>query len=136
VVEWFWTFQRILGAFIFKGVVWTAVHSLPEADFAEKLIDADLVKKFPIFYGTQTFVAMSATPRVPVLSQQFCPVFFRCVWVLSTLHVGLRSGLCPSGFPTKTPHAFLFSSLCVLCPAHFTGLDIVTGKTFGEAYNS
>jgi hypothetical protein len=74
----------------------------------------------------------SSCPEPAILS---C-FFLRCIWVLSNLPVGLRSGLCPSGFPTKTLHAFLFSSVCVLCSAHFIGLDIVTGKMFGEAYNS
>jgi hypothetical protein len=43
---------------------------------------------------------------------------------LSThLLLGLRSGLCPSGFPTNILYAFLVSPIRVICPVHLILLD-------------
>ena len=96
-------------------------------DYAEKLIDADLVKNFPIFYGTQTFVAVFTTRRVPVLSQQFCRVFFMHLSIIQSARGSSKWSL-SLRFTHQNPACISFSSVCVLCPAHFIGLDIVTGK--------
>jgi hypothetical protein len=38
---------------------------------------------------------------------------------------GLPSGPFPSGFPIKTLYVFIFSPICVMCPAHLTLYDLI-----------
>ena len=85
----------------------------------EKLTGLQLVKKFPAFHGTRRFITALTSVRHLSLSWaspiQFVyphPTSRRSILILSThLHLGLPSGLLPSGFPTKTlytpsPHPY------------------------------
>jgi len=76
----------------------------------EKLNGLQLVKKFPAFHGTRVFITALTSVRhlslswaSPIQSIYPHPTSWRSVLILSTyLHLGLPSGLLPSGFPTKT----------------------------------
>jgi hypothetical protein len=78
-------------------------------------------------------------PLVPIL-RQINPVHtitpsLRFVLILSTrLHLGLPSGLFPSGFPTNNPYAFLFAPILAAHPAHLMFPDLIILIIFGEAY--
>ena len=103
----------------------------------EQLTGLQLVKKFPAFYGTRRFITALASLRHLSLSwaspiQSIYPhtTFWRSILILSThLHLGLPSGLFPSGFPTKTlytpsphpyaPHAQPISFFSILSPAQY-----------------
>ena len=103
-----------------------------------------LVKTFPTFYGTQRFITTPTSLHHPSLSsaspiQSIYPhrTSWRSILILSThLHLGLPSGLSPSGFPTKTLYAPLPSPIRATCPAHLILLDFITRTILGEEYRS
>jgi hypothetical protein len=53
---------------------------------------------------------------------------------LSTHHLGLPSGLFPSGFPTNILYAFHFSHIRATCPSYLIFLDLIILIIFGEEY--
>jgi hypothetical protein len=54
--------------------------------------------------------------------------------LFTDLHLGLRSGLFPSGFPTNILYAFLFSPIHPTCLAHIILLDLIILVILGEEY--
>ena len=110
----------------------------------EKLTGLHLVKKFPTFYGTRRFITALTSVRYlslswdsPIQSTYPHPTFWRSILMLSThLRLGLRSGLVPSGFPTKTLYTPLSSPVRTICPAHLILLNFITRIIFGEEYRS
>ena len=76
----------------------------------EKLTDYQLVKKFPAFHATRRFITALTSVRhlslswaSPIQSIYPNPTSCKSILILSThLRLGLRSGLLPSGFPSKT----------------------------------
>ena len=108
----------------------------------EQLTSSQLVKKFPVFYGTQRFITSFTSAHLLSLSWaksiQPMPPFHSCRSILmlsSHLRLGLPSGLFPSGFPTKTLYTPLPSSIRATCPAHFI-LDFITRTILAEEYRS
>ena len=110
----------------------------------EKLTGLQLVKKFPAFHGTQRFITVLTSVRHlslsrarPIQSIYPHPTSCRSILILSThLHLGLPSGLFPSGFPTKTLYTPLSSPIHATCPAHLILLDFITRTILGEEYKS
>ena len=89
--------------------------------------------RFPSFYGTGRFTAMSPTSYHRALSlaqliqhMPTHPTSLGYILILSShLCLGLASGPFPSGFPTKTLHAFLFPHTNhMTCPSH--PIDLIT----------
>jgi hypothetical protein len=81
-------------------------------------------------------------PPVSILSQ-LTPVhtptsYFLKIHLSMSYHLrlGLRSGLFPSGFPTKTMYTPLPSPIRATCPAHRILLDFITRTILGEEYRS
>ena len=103
----------------------------------EKLTGLQLVRKFPAFHGTRRFITALTSVRhlslswaSPIQSISPHPTSWRSILILSThLCRGLRSGLIPSGFPTKNlytpsphpyvPHAQPISFFLLLSPAQY-----------------
>jgi len=52
------------------------------------------------------------------------------------LHLGLPSGLFPSGFPNKTLYKPLLSLIRATCPTHRIILDFITRAIMGEEHRS
>jgi hypothetical protein len=81
-------------------------------------------------------------PPVSILSQPNPvhtphPTSWRSILILLChLHLGLPSGLFPSGFTTKTLYTPLYSPIYVTCPTHFILLDFITCTILGEEYRS
>jgi len=76
----------------------------------EKQTGLQLVKEFPEFYGTRSFItALTSTRQLSlswaslIQSIPLQPTSWRSILILSShLRLGLPSSLSPSGFPTKT----------------------------------
>jgi hypothetical protein len=108
----------------------------------EKLIVTQLVKKIPVFYGIRRFITVYTRSRLWSLSWARCiqftpssPIFRRSILILSFhLHLGLPSGLFPSGYPTTILYTFLISFTRATWSARFIILDLITLITFGKAY--
>jgi hypothetical protein len=103
-----------------------------------KLTGPQLVKKFPTFYGTRSFITAFTSARHLSLSSSPCPqynllkIYFN---IIHTLLLDLPNGLFPSGLPTKLLYAPLLSPILATCPAHLILLDLITRITFGSAYH-
>jgi len=96
-----------------------------------------LVKKFPAFHGTRSFITALTSVRhlslswvSPIQSIYSHPTSWRSILILSThLRLGLPSSLFTSGFPTKTlytlsPHPYALhaqpiSFFSILSPAQY-----------------
>jgi len=104
----------------------------------EKLTGLQLVKKFPVFQGTWTFItAFTSVPHLslswvsPIQSIYPHPNYWRSIIILSThLCLGLPSGHLPSGFPTKTLYTPLSPPIRATCPSALY-LPPVIYATFG-----
>jgi len=83
-------------------------------------------------------------PPVPILSQ-IDPVhapppphpqshYLKLHLIILPLFLDLRSGLFPSGFPTKTMNIPLLSPIRATCPAYLILLDFITRIIMGEQY--
>jgi len=83
-------------------------------------------KEVPWFYGNRRFVTVLKRSRHWSLSRarwiQFRnrnPTSLRSNLILSShLHLGLPSGIFPSGFPTRTFYAFVIFAIRATCPSH------------------
>jgi len=117
----------------------------PWSRVLEKLTTFQLVKKFPVFYGTQMFITafiscghLSLSWSSSIQSIPPHPTSLRSISILSFhLHLGLPVGLFPSGFPTKSLY-MRASPLPIHAtrPAHLAVLDFIFQTVLGEEYRS
>ena len=109
----------------------------------EQLTGLQVVKKFPAFHGTRSFITAITSVRhlslswaSPIQSIYPHPTSWRSIIILSThLRLGLSSGLFPSGSPPR-PYTPLSSPIRATCPAHLILIDFITRTILGEQYKS
>ena len=107
-----------------------------------KLTISWLVKKFLTFYAILRFItaftstchlSLSWASLIPSIPP--CPTSWGSILILSShLCLGLKSGLFPTGFHTKTLYTPLLSPIHAICPTHLIILDFITLTILGEEY--
>ena len=108
------------------------------------LTGSHLVKKFPTFYGTRSFITAFTSSRHLSLSWASSipsipphPTSWRSILILSShLSTVLPSGLFPLGFSTTTLYTPLLSPIRATCPARLILLDFITRTILCEQYRS
>ena len=109
----------------------------------EKLAGFQLVKKFPTFYETRTFITALTIARhllqslsSSIQSTPSHPTSCRCILLSSHLRLGLQSRSFPSGFPIKNLYKPRLSPIHAICPTHLILLDLIVRTISGEEYRS
>ena len=107
----------------------------------EKLTGSQLVKKFPVFYGTRKSITTFTSARHLSLSWATLiqsmpphPISWRSVLIVSShLCLGLPSGFFPSGFPSNILCTSLLSPICATCPrpSHSSQFDHLNNTGWG-----
>ena len=109
----------------------------------DKLACFQLVKKFPAFDRTRSFITaftsalhLSVFLASSIQSTPPHPNSWRSIVILSShLRLGLPTSLFTSAFPTKTLYTHLHYPIRATCPAHLILLDFITRTILGEEYN-
>ena len=130
-------------SFIINLVVYIILWTPFSRVFLEKLTGSQIDKKSSAFYGTRMFItAFTRAATSPTLCQ-FNPVHapplptsLRSIVISSHLHLGLPTGLLPSGLPTKILYDPRLSPIRATRPTHFYFLDLINQIIFSEQYRS
>jgi hypothetical protein len=101
-----------------------SLHSLMELSPSWEAVNCAATQELPsILQNPKDHYRVHKSPPLvptePDQSNPSHPISLKSILMLSThLHLGLPSGLYPSGIPTNILHAFLFSPIRATCPAH------------------
>ena len=111
--------------------------------YLEKLTSFQLVKKFPAFCGTRSFITAFTSARhlslswvTSIQSMPSYPTAWSFILILC-YYLGLSSKWSLSlSFPTKTMYTHQLSPIRAKCPAHLILLDLITRTILSEEYRS
>jgi hypothetical protein len=130
----------VLGVIGRAAVYHSLTHSWSRT-LLEKPPIVHLLKNFPAFYGTRSFITVFARALHRSLSRARWiqpvpshPVSLRSILILSThLRLGHLSGSILLAFP---PISYIYSSspIRATCPVHLILLDLITVIILGEEY--
>ena len=110
---------------------------------SEELIGLQLVKKFPVFHGTRSFITALTSVRhlslswaSPIQSTYTHPTSWRSILILFThLRLGLPRGLFPSVSHQDPIHPSRLTHKRHM-PAHLILVDFIARTILGEEYKS
>jgi hypothetical protein len=123
--------------------IYLDTYSLTELNFSWEAANCAATQELPSMLRNPKihYRVHKSPPLIPILSQinpvhtipsYLSKIYLNIVQLSTHLRFGLPSGLFLSGFPTNILHAFRFSPILAIWPAHLILFDLIIQIILGE----